>query len=239
MNPKILEDFISTDEDFSPHKAYLDSISKSSVDILFSDGVASDSGSRFGGNPLVAKDFVWPEHNVGEYRFLGQINFSEILDCPEPLPKSGLLSLFYAYDHDGEIFWGAEGYVIAYYYPDINDLVMFEQAAVPQEAKVIRLETGLEIPKHEELRSDWPFDTNLLYELPYLIGHRENYMLGYPSFCSLAYDPTPGDEWLPLLTLASHDGLGWCWHDGDKLMVFIEKEKLKNADFSCLKTDAG
>ena len=219
--------------------AYLDMISKPSADIFFSDGVASHLESRFGGYPLVGKDFVWPKHKVGEYRFLGQINFSEIRDCPEQLPKSGLLSLFYAYDEDGEIFWGEEGYVLAYYYPDVDDLVLFERSDLLPVTKKVRLEAGLEIPKHEELRSDWPFDPELLYELPYLIGHRDNYMLGYPSFCSLAYDPTPGDGWLSLLTLASNDGLDWCWHDGGKLMVFIEKEKLENADFSCLKCDAG
>ncbi|WP_146390953.1 DUF1963 domain-containing protein [Allorhodopirellula solitaria] len=49
-------------------------------------------------------DFAWPAHDVGEYRFLGQIDFSEITDRPDSLPDSGLLSLFYAFDEDGEVF---------------------------------------------------------------------------------------------------------------------------------------
>ena len=44
---------------------------------------------------------------------------------------------------------------------------------------------------------------------------------------------------MSLITLMSNSELDWCWHDGDKLMVFIEKDKLLNKDFSCLKSDAG
>ena len=75
-------------------------------------------------------------------------------------------------------------------------------------------------------------------DLSYWQDYREDYMLGYPSSCSLAYDPTPKGDWMSLLTLRSHDKFDWCWHD-DNLMIFIEKDKLKNADFSNLKTDAG
>ncbi|WP_417505721.1 YwqG family protein [Marinomonas gallaica] len=239
MNPKILEKFINTDEELSPHRGYLESIIKPSVDIFFSDDEAKDYESRFGGTPLVSKDFMWPTHEEGEYRFLGQINFSEISNCPEQLPKSGLLLLFYAYDEDGEIFWGDDGYVVGYFYPQITDLTLYEQARSNLKTKKILFSNGIEIPRHEDLRKDWPFDTEALYDLPDLEGYHEDYMLGYPSFCTLAYDPTPSDDWISLLTLTSYDEFEWCWHDGDKLMIFIEKEKLKNADFSSLKTDAG
>jgi uncharacterized protein YwqG len=239
LNPEILESFINTDEELSPHKGYLDSIAKPSVDISLSNEDAKDFDSRFGGIPLVSKDFVWPTHDKGEYRFLGQINFSEISNCPEPLPKSGILSLFYAYDEDGEIFWGDDGYVIGYFYPHITDLTLYKQAPTNHKSKKILLTKGIEIPRHEVLRKDWPFDPDALYDLPSLEGYSENYMLGYPSFHTLGYDPTPSDEWVSLLTLSSYDELEWCWHDSDKLMIFIEKEKLRNADFSCLKTDAG
>lgn len=110
LNPRILESFIRNDEELSPHKGYIDSIIKPSVDISFSSDEANDYESRFGGAPLVPKGFEWPIHEAGEYRFLGQINFSEIKDCSDNLPKSGILSLFYAYDEDGEIFWGDDGY---------------------------------------------------------------------------------------------------------------------------------
>ena len=60
MNPEILENFINSDEDLSPHKEYLNSIAKPSFDISFSNDDAQDCESRFGGAPLVPKDFVWP-----------------------------------------------------------------------------------------------------------------------------------------------------------------------------------
>ncbi|MCA0894964.1 YwqG family protein [Microbulbifer agarilyticus] len=239
MNPEILENFINTDEELSPHKGYLNSITKPSVDISFSNDEVKDYESRFGGNPLVSKDFVWPAHEEGEYRFLGQINFSEIRQPTALLPESGLLSLFYAYDEDGEIFWGDDGYVVGYFYPDINDLIIYEQTSANPKTKKIVFSNGIEIPRHEDLRKDWPFDPEALYDLPELEGYCEDYMLGYPSFYTLAYDPTPSDEWMSLLTLTSYDEFEWCWHDGDKLMIFIEKEKLKNLDFRNLKTDAG
>lgn len=239
MKPEVLEKFINTDEDLSPHKGYLNSITKPSVDISFSNDEAKEYESRFGGIPLVSKDFVWPTHEEVDYRFLGQINFSEIRQPAELLPESGLLSLFYAYDEDSEIFWGDDGYVVGYFYPDITDLTLYKQTSTNRKAKKIVFSNGIEIPRHEDLRKDWPFNAEVLYDLPGLEGYCEDYMLGYPSFYTLGYDPTPSDEWMSLLTLTSYDDLEWCWHDGDKLMIFIEKEKLKNVDFSYLKTDAG
>jgi uncharacterized protein YwqG len=239
LNPEILENFINTDEELSAHKEYLNSITRVSVDISFSKDDAKDYESRFGGKPLVSKDFVWPTHEEGEYRFLGQINFSEIKHPRGLLPESGLLSLFYAYDEDGEIFWGDDDFVVGYFYPTVNDLTIYTQTSTNQKTKKIVFNNGIEIPRHVDLRTDWPFDTEALYDLPNLEGCCEDYMLGYPSFYTLAYDPTPSKEWISLLTLTSYDEFDWCWHDGDKLMIFIEKEKLKNADFRNLKTDAG
>jgi uncharacterized protein YwqG len=69
---------------------------------------------------VVPEGFQWPSHDLGEYRFLGQINFIEISSPPSMLPASGLLSLFYAYDEDGEIFWGDPGYVLAFYWENLE-----------------------------------------------------------------------------------------------------------------------
>ena len=239
MNPEVLDSFIKHDEALSPHRAYLEALIKPSVDILLSTIEAKNHESRFGGSPFVPEQFVWPTHEIGEYKFLGQINFSEIEDCPEGLPCQGLLSLFYAFDEDGEIFWGDDGYVLAYYWPNLEGLVLFPETCAVPEAKKILLRAGKEIPRHKELRDDWPFDTGVLSELRELKGSTEDYLLGYPSFYTLGYDPTPGNDWISLMTLSSHEEFDWCWHDGDKLMVFIEKSRLKNNDFSCLKVDAG
>lgn len=239
MNPDKLRSFIEADHELFPHEVYLESIIRPCVDIYLSSDKPKDHESRFSGAPFVSKDFRWPSHEIGEYRFLGQINFSEIRNCPDTLPNEGLLSLFYAYDEDGEIFWGDDGYVLGFYWPNIDNLSLFPANKKTSNAKKILLQTGIEIPRHEDLREDWPFDTEVLYEIQELEGVCEDYMLGYPSYCTLAYDPTPGEEWVSLITLASYDEFDWCWHDGDKLMVFIEKSKLIEKDFSNLKADAG
>lgn len=239
MNSESLENFIHDDSELSLHEDYLNSLIKPSVDISFSTDAPKIGESRFGGPPFVSKGFVWPSHEKGEYRFLGQINFSEIEERTKSLPCDGLLSLFYAYDEGGEVFWGDDGYVLGYYWPKTEDLALFAETDSNFEAKKIVFTLGNEIPRQEDLRTDWPFQTDALYDLQDLEGYCEDYMLGYPSFYSLAYDPTPSDDWVSLITLASNDELGWNWHDGGKLMIFIEESKLQNKDFSGLITDAG
>lgn len=52
-------------------------------------------------------------------------------------------------------------------------------------------------------------------------------------------DPTPDPNWIPLLTLGSHDDLDWSWHDGDYLHVFVETRQLLDRTLLNLKADAG
>ncbi|MEM8503135.1 MAG: YwqG family protein [Cyanobacteria bacterium P01_D01_bin.1] len=199
-----------------------------------------DKGSRFGGHPYLPLDFQWPTRDVGEYRFLGQINFTQIVDRPTCLPDSGLLSIFYAFDEDGAVFWGDDGYVLGFYWADCDDhSVAVSPTDAVHNSIAIKLVGGIDIPRHEDLRSDWPFDSNALDELVDVLEDSNEYLLGYPSFTSLAYDPTPKGDWISLLTVRSLSELDWCWHDDDKLMVFIETDKLVKRDFSLLKSDAG
>ena len=98
-----------------------------------------------------------------------------------------------------------------------------------------------DIPRYKELRDDWPLDSDAFCALAEL-AHNDlprDYLLGYPSYFTLGYDPTPGPDWIQLLTLDSHEQFGWNWHDTAKLMVFIEKDRLARKDFSYLKCDAG
>jgi uncharacterized protein YwqG len=226
---------------------YLKAIAKPCVDIRLS-GTATPHRSRFGGIPYVPADFVWPTHDKGEYRFLGQIDFGEIQSPPASLPTRGLLSLFYAFDEDGEVFWQDPGYVIAYYWIGREAFTLYNKSDMPkttaeQMSIGIELKTGIDLPRAEELRNDWSLDEEirdwLFYDLPKEASAVKEYLLGYPSYCTLGYDPTPGPEWQSLITLSSLEELNWCWHDGDKLMVFIETEKLARGDFSLLKSDAG
>ena len=70
-------------------------------------------------------------------------------------------------------------------------------------------------------------------------GYLDDYLLGYPPGSSLAYNPLPGPEWTSLLTLRSHERLGWDWHDLGSLMVFAEERQLSVGNFSSLKCEAG
>lgn len=235
-----LRELVLSDEELRPHLEYIEGLARPSVVLDFADAAPGDHDSRFGGSPVVPAGFTWPEHEVGEYRFLGQINFGELDNGPSILPESGILSLFYAFDEEGEVFWGDDGYVLGFYWPNVDELTAtacpHQMSAQP---KKLKMTVGVDIPSSAELRNDWPFETDMLYWLAEQGCFADDYMLGYPSFHSLAYDPTPGPGWISLITLKSHDELEWCWHDGDKLMVFIEPERLKAKDFSALKSDAG
>jgi uncharacterized protein YwqG len=240
MNLETLQEIVANIDAVADHVEYIINLVKPSVDIAIVADKPQDVSSRFGGHPFVPTNFHWPIHEIGEYRFLGQINFAEISDRPTALPNSGLLSLFYAYDDEGEVFWGDDGYILGFYWPDYQNHIIFNSPTANQpDSKRIKLTGGIDIPRHEDLRNDWPFDDEVLNELSETIDAKDNYLLGYPSFTSLGYDPTPASEWISLLTVHSLDEFDWCWHDGDKLMIFIELDKLVARDFSFLKSDAG
>lgn len=227
--------------------AYADFIrqaAKDTVDIRLSSGDVDPLESKFGGSPALPPAFEWPAHDLGRYQFLGQINFSGIEATPSELPSSGILSLFFATDPDGEIFWGDPGYVLGYYFPDITDLVPTSSPdGVDHPTSKIRLETSVGLPSSPDLNLEYPFldedEDRFFFELPEKINAPTDYLLGYPSFNTLAYDPTPEGDWVSLVTLRSHDQLEWCWGDCDKLMVFIERQKLADHDFSNLNCETG
>ena len=240
MDAVTLRKIVSEIEPLKEHIEYLLKIAKPCIDIDLVPEATTPECSRFGGNPFVPINFQLPVHKEGEYRFLGQINFSEIVNPPSILPKFGLLSIFYAYDEDGEIFWEDDEYILGFYWDDLtNHTIIKLQTKDTPKTQRIKLTKGLNLPFDSELRDDWTFDTSLLWDLFEKIDPNGEYLLGYPSFNTLAYDPTPGDEWISLLTVCSLEEFDWCWHDGDRLMVFIEIEKLAKCDFSYLKSDAG
>lgn len=256
MNLDELETLIAANPELREHAYYLHTLIRPSVRIRINQERPTGVQSYFGGSPMVPADFAWPEHDVGLYYFLGQINFADIENRPAELPESGVLSLFYAdynpqSDNDGDIFWRDEGYVKAWYFEDLSQLVPMQAPhGRSVKAKSITLAGELDIPRHVDMLADCPFDPEVLEDALKVEGEfpgpdasieslATDYLLGYPSYYSLAYDPTPGPEWVSLLTLHSHDAFEWCWHDGDKLMVFIERDKLQARDFSVLACDAG
>ena len=242
MKPDDLNAFLNIDDGFDEYLEYIEKITLPCIDIKLLSGLEKSSGqeSRFGGTPFLPNNFIWPTHDKGEYLFLGQINFDEIQNGPADLPKTGMLSLFYAYDESGEIFWQSEDYIKGYYWESTKDFIDYTNINTSALSKKISYTNGVDVPRYEELRNDWPFAPKFLFELSNEDVFSDDYLLGYPSHCTLGYDPTPnGGQWMSLITLMSNSELDWCWHDGDKLMVFIEKDKLLNKDFSCLKSDAG
>jgi uncharacterized protein YwqG len=195
----------------------------------------------------VPENFVWPLHELGSYRFIGQIDLSEMPMGYDNLPASGLLSFFYAHDEDGESFWGDPNYVRVFHFDSNEALKPFlppESVRLGGSSRV-SLELGTDV-------SPWPWDAFALSAWPIDEGDRDaywdlrmrlhsgrGYLLGYPLNTSLAYDPTPGPGWSSLLTLDSDDDLEWCWHDGDWLVTFFNNQKALAGDFSDIRADAG
>ncbi|MGG4603594.1 YwqG family protein [Paenalcaligenes sp. Me131] len=256
MNKESLEQLIASHPTLIEHANFVRGMVRPSVRITLTKEAASGIQSQFGGSPMVPSGFQWPEHDVGLYYFLGQINFSEIENRPDSLPATGLLSLFNAdynpsSDSEEEVFWGEEGYVKAWYFEDLDSLTPMRAPhgrEVPE--KRITLIGELDIPRHEDMLEGCPFEPEILEDLVNIEGElpgpsaavgilATDYLLGYPSYYSLGYNPTPGPEWVSLLTIDSYEAFNWCWQDGAKLMVFIEQDKLLARDFSNLLCDAG
>lgn len=236
------------------HKQYFLNLARPAVAIRLGGTKGKPLQSRFGGQPMVPAGFAWPEHPDGHYLFVGQINFAELPDGPDrpaELPTSGLLSLFYGFDEDDAIFWRDENYLKAFYWPDTRDLheIQAPHRWVTDSCELL-FETSIDIPRHEELRNDWPMDFDELNDWFDALEESgdlpRDYLLGRPSWDSLGYDPTPNLEeypssshWRSLLTLQSHDAFNWCWQDGARLMAFVEDDKLRAKDFSRLQVDCG
>lgn len=249
-----LEQHLDASPLLQAHKQYFLNLAQPAVAIRLGTSQGQALQSRFGGQPMVPKGFSWPVHPDGHYVFLGQIHCAELPDGPgrpAELPTSGLLSLFYGLDEDDAIFWGDENYLKAFYWADTSDL--HEIQAPHQwvtESRAVQFENSIDIPRHEELRSDWPVDFDALSDLFEALQDSgdlpRDYLLGSPCWDSLAYDPTPtvaehpsASHWRSLLTLQSHDALNWCWQDGAQLMAFIEDDKLRAKDFSRIQVDCG
>lgn len=237
----------------APHADYLQRLVRPAVRLSPSPGPDPDAlSSRLGGDPMLPAGFVWPQAEVGWYRFLGQIDFGEVPET-DLLPHRGLLSLFFNEDEDGEVFWGDEGFVLGFCHADTTGLVPTPPPEDVRRAtrdlwdsdpstRALAFAKTVDLPTIFEMLPDCPFDDEARDAYDQLLDEADagsDHLLGYPRGYSLAYDPTPGPEWLTLLTLASHDPLQLCWHDGDHLSVFIEEARLREGDFSRLASDAG
>lgn len=216
--------------------------------------------SRFGGAPELAIGTSWPCHEKGPYRFLGQIDLADLAPISaafaspwkDALPRDGLMSLFVADDPTGEIdpkceiFWGDPRYGRA----------ILSERGLPRAALMvprlvdfgapvgITFQATIDVPQDPAQVPEWPFtdwawgsESYEAYGALRSLLHGDRYLFGYPSHCSLGYDPTPTGQ-LPLLTLDSDEARDWQWHDGDNLMLFVDPAAVRVGAFS-LGVDAG
>ena len=236
------------------HKQYFLDLAQPAVAVRLGKSKGAALQSRFGGQPMVPSGFDWPEHPDGHYVFGGQINCAELPvghGSPAELPTSGLLSFFYGLDEDDAIFWRDENYLKVFYWPETADL---HEIQAPHDwvtdSLALQFESCIDIPRHAELRNDWPVDCEALSDWVQMLEDSGDmpldYLLGRPSWDSLAYDPTPqlneypsSSHWRSLLTLQSHQALDWCWQDGARLMAFIEDDKLRAKNFARVQVDCG
>ncbi|MDO4877867.1 MAG: DUF1963 domain-containing protein [Neisseria sp.] len=242
MSPENLEQFFQSHPQYD--KPQWRGLARPCIDIEITDAPPQPQESGFGGLPYALPGFVWPQHPhpQGYYRYLGQINFAELPD-KAGLPEAGRLLLFYGEDAEGEVFWRDDDYILALYLAAGQECLHVaapeHQRPHPPACKIL-LKKGLMLPASPYLDMDLPPDSDAFFDALYEFEEQgSDHMLGYPDHGSLAYDPTPGSGWLPLLNIGSHDRFEWCWHDADRLTVFVECEKAARGDFSTLKSDAG
>ncbi|NUP06053.1 MAG: DUF1963 domain-containing protein [Polyangiaceae bacterium] len=229
------------------HSAHLREIARPSIQIVTTEGASARCGSKLGGAPDVPGDFEWPRHPHGLYRFIGQVNLADIPDGPHELPRGGLISFFYAHDEEGESFWQDPDYVRVYRFDRLDALHPVEPPEIVSlgSSQPIRLELGTDVPpwpSTDSAEALWPIaksQRSAYWDLRVRLHPGIGYLLGYPFNTTLGYDPTPGPDWQSLLTLGSDDALAWCWHDGDWLVTFIERQRLHAGDFSKIASDAG
>lgn len=262
MNIDDLLKRIETSE-IAKHKDFILQSIRPAIDIIKNkDAKPYLACSRFGGIPDLPAGSLWPTYNSTPYRFLGQINFADVPQSKTDLPSNGLLSFFVSdftstdeLDEEQEeeneekrIFWNDDGYIHTIYTPEVSKLKPISPPANcyvenPSEV-VLAFHETIDLPYDEYQVKNWPFpfDSNeakIYDEIRVSLHRSEDYLLGYPSHNSLGYNPAPSEDWYSLLTLDSDEKLNWYWHDGDKLMVFIEIAKLKKYNFDLLKADAG
>jgi uncharacterized protein YwqG len=224
-----------------------------SARIIRGKSTVKPGASRLNNAPELPGDFEWPDHERGPYRFLAQFNLAELPKGMPKMPSAGLLSLFYQYDEDGETFWGDPGFVIARFFRPDQRLVKTKQ---PKQVDIgdpisITFEAGVDLPNFswmidEPKVIDWPVSREQAKEFERIRDllhehedYHDDYLFGYPTNHTLAYDPTPGTEWQSLLTLGTDENLSWYFHDGDRLVTFVETKKMAKGDFAKVHADAG
>src|SRR4051812_767463 len=94
-----------TELELDEYREVLLAMANPSIELITSEFAITLGCSKFGGSPDLPTDFKWPHHQFGLYRFIGQLNLTELPANSSELPRQGLLSFFYAHDENGNAFW--------------------------------------------------------------------------------------------------------------------------------------
>lgn len=237
----------------APHAAWLTEHARRAIDVRRVEDVSGRS--RLGGAPDLPRGMEWPRIGTRPYRFVAQLDLAALpreampLAVRDALPMRGLLSLFVADDPTGELDpraeldWTSPDYAIAILSEPDADLVA---ATPPVEVSFgtsvpISFAPTLDLPHDRDQVASWPtaLDDDAAYEARHALRRRlhDDHLFGYPTHCTLAYDPTPKGQ-VPLASFFSDDALSWCWHDGDCLMLFVDPSQIRIGRFS-LGADCG
>lgn len=228
------------------HREALMGLGKESIELIKSQEPIVSGCSKLGGTPDLPSGFEWPTREHGPYSFFGQIRLSELPRVSTVLPEKGLLSFFYFQDDgSGHVSWHDPYFVRAFLFAEDAEL---ESRPAPEgvygseKSSRLRFEASFDLPQWPEDTgtTDWPLDEEIgesYWELRESLNSGLGHLLGFSYNNSFSYDPAPGPGWISLLTLNS--ALGFCWHDGDWLVTFIEPERALRGDFSEVRSDAG
>ncbi len=228
----------------SQHQDFIASLVKTVIEIDLLRTETTSGNSKFGGVPDLPHGFKWPKHEFGPYRFLGQINFKDIHPKHELLPADGVLSLFVADDENLDRYEETAHWARGFYFPPDIKLVQTEHPKKRgQPATAVSFGYNIDLPFREHLVDKWPLNDQekerFFETLVDKLTRATNSVLGYPYYNTLDYNPTPKGDWVLLMNLSSDKKLDWLWGDEDLLMIFIERQKLLEKDFSNLRIDIG
>jgi uncharacterized protein (TIGR02996 family) len=193
--------------------------------------------SKFGGGPDMPPDAAWPEFWQGPLAFLAQFNLADLsasLVCRE-LPKTGLLSVFCAWDEDeGNDDLGDKQTWRLFYFPDPSKLAR----RLPPETSFnpcrLAFSETLTMPDRDspwkrELGLGKDYDIQIAYSEG-VSGYGEGHtLLGYPA--PIQNDVLGKKTVRHLLTICSDDDAGWMWGDGGSLYFTITEDDLRKHRF--------
>lgn len=174
--------------------------------LILTIGKQAEAGiyaTRFGGRPVVPRDFQWPQYadsdldEVYPINFIVQFNCADLAPCDADaiLPEKGMLSFFY--DAEGQPFEGrsdCQGCVRVFWFENIEELVLADLPADMDEVSCfpslsIDVESGYSYPGWEEYeliggkmsREQIDDYCAILHDLSYEEEYERSKLLGWPD----------------------------------------------------------